>query len=507
MKMFKGNGQFVRVVLLFCICIKCYGQSDASQELSEYNLISDLFLGGGKLIDLELSLPPQLNSGEVRDGFDTEKNRIHRKKVFDSLFDKAIRFEGENGKGLFLSDVGPNILKSGEYIFYCRFPSEYIESVNFTFGFWLNLKQLNGNGIVFKATNAQDYVLSNANLSKVGSKAYRSNVPANKWLFEITKVKGDYVFLKFNPKKGQFSFSFYNYEENGGKSVPFLDVINPIFLDGIKEINPNLNYKSEAEFLNSNKIGKLAFIIGDSQYQDRIAHRIIARKTGLNVISMAKGGHSIKYKNVNKDRENFYWFYNINILQKLILQEKGVDYYILPLSTNDGAGGGTLDNNTIQKVIDNYPYIQDNEIEIKRKLDSFNTMGGEEKESVFGFKQTFAAMVNQLQEINPEAKFLFTSIPISPIYFKGLKDSNGNGVWKDGWNSQKAKKEIMPQYNKIRKDSKELANWFNANWVDLKNKVDLTFENATFYSIDGIHWSKDIKVNTGNCLAKELNKI
>ena len=230
-------------------------------------------------------------------------------------------------------------------------------------------------------------------------------------------------------------------------------------------------------------------------------------KTGLNIISLAKGGHSIKYKSKNKDQPNHFWFYHKAIRMNILQQIQDVDYYILPLSTNDTDGGGELSAEAIQKVIDNYPYYRDDTTTIANKMALFDSLTEVEKENIFGYKQTFAALIMQFLKINPQARLILTSIPISPKRFTGNTDVKGNGIWQDGWNPQKARAAINPDFESIRNDSKEVAKWFSANWVDLKNEVGLTFENATIYSADGTHWKKEIKVRIGKVLSEELDRM
>src|SRR5690606_6972995 len=143
----------------------------------------------------------------------------NRTKIFNKYFFGAARFQGS--ANLYLSQTNGNVITNGECVFYTRFPSEYIQSLDLTFGFWIDRRQLNGNGIAFRTTNSQDYLLSNGNLSIVGSKAYRSNVPTNKWIFEVAKIDGDYSFIKWNPTNGQSSFSFYIFSEGKGNTVPY----------------------------------------------------------------------------------------------------------------------------------------------------------------------------------------------------------------------------------------------------------------------------------------------
>ena len=104
-----------------------------------------------------------------------------------------------------------------------------------------------------------------------------------------------------------YGISIAIHQENKNEVNTF-EIFNPVLIEGKYTLDPFYDYQSEAEQLHLDKIGKTCVIVGDSQYQDRIFQRMIARKTGMNVISMAKGGHSIKYKSINSKQPNMFWF-------------------------------------------------------------------------------------------------------------------------------------------------------------------------------------------------------
>lgn len=141
------------------------------------------------------------------------------------------------------------------------------------------------------------------------------------------------------------------------------------------------------------------------------------------------------------------------------------------------------------------------------KLAIFNSLNQMEKESIFGYKQTFVSYIRQLISINPKAKILISSIPISPLHMTGELNSDGHGIRKEGWNASRAEKEGMPKYVSISKDSRDVAKWLNINWVDLKNKVGLTFNNSHLYCSDGTHWFPEIIKRIGLIISNELIKM
>ncbi|MDN3664919.1 hypothetical protein ACFFU1_01665 [Algibacter miyuki] len=461
----------------------------------------------GNLYDETLeSYPPQLNDGWKTLGRDKLGVPVDSKFVNTKELNRGRIISADNS---FLKES----LSPGQYndsdarVIYIRLPSDYIsDSSNLMGGFWVNTEVLNGNGIYITGVNGVPYRLTNSQLKTVGSKMLRWGVQREAPpCAEVTEVYKDYSFLTLDFSVLRYVISIAIHHESPNKVNTF-EIFNPVLIEGKYTLDPFYDYQSEAETKNSDKIGKTCIIVGDSQHQDRIFQRMIARKTGMNVISMAKGGHSIKYQSKNSKRSNMFWFYS-KTLKDIVLSNKNIDYYILPLSTNDAEGGGVLSLETIQAVIDNYPFYGDSPETVSKKLALFNAMNGKTKEEVFGYKQTFAAYIMQLKLVNPNAKFLLASIPISPTHLTGELNSEGHGVWKDGWNAKKAKEDREWIFNSIRKDSKTVAKWSMADWVDLMNKVDLNFENAPQFCSDGTHWFPEIKKRIGEVLSNELLKI
>ncbi|SDG47465.1 hypothetical protein SAMN04488027_102107 [Psychroflexus sediminis] len=473
---------------------------------NNYNLYNDILYGGGVIYDEDLeSYPPQLNTGFLKLGIDNNSDQVKKKIINHSKFNKGINISSD--AGLFLSTkYYGTLISPRSMVLAMHFPTDYYDNRNnYSLGFWINVDKLNGNGLAFSKVNGAFSFFSNQDLKTIGAKAYQQNNKDNNYIFEVARVDGDYSYIRYNPDN-TYIIRFFIYKESGLK-VKELEILNPVFLDGINhQIDPYFYYKSQSETLKSNKKGKLAVIIGDSQHQDRELHKVIARRTGLNIISMARGGHSIKYKHQNKNRPNMFWFYEKN-LKEAILKIKNVDYYILQLSTNDTNGGGELSVDAIQEVINNYPYYGDDATTINNKIAKFNSLIEVEKENIFGYKQTFAAFIMQFLEINPQARLILASTPISPHKLTGKADADGNGIWQDGWNPLNARTAINPRFESIRNDSKEVSEWFGANWIDLKNGVGLTFDNAINYCLDGTHWKKEIKIRIGKALSEELEKM
>ncbi|WP_303316565.1 hypothetical protein Q4Q34_07090 [Flavivirga abyssicola] len=491
--------RFIIFLLAIFICPLCIvdGQIDINSKL-EY-LYSDILYSQGVLYNETLTdYPDELNRGYVTNGFDEHLNRLHSEVFTHKKFHKGLRLSFLDNN-LYLSKKSEGRLSDSQPIFSMRFATDYIVKRDaYSLGFWINNKKLNGNGIAFINVYGAPYYLSSEKLKTVGSKAHFAGNANNPYIFEVLKVDGDYSYVLYN-LSNMYDIQLKIYSVSGIPVKEF-EILNLTFLDGANlDIDPYKYYKNEAEVLNSDKIGKFAVVIGDSQHQDRELHKVIAQRTGLYIISMARGGHSIKYRYENINQPNMFWFYSQELKDDVILQLKNVDYYILPLSTNDGEGGGVLSKASIQAVINSYPYYGDDPLTILSKLNLFNAMDGKTREYIFGYKQTFAAYIMQLKLVNPDANFLLSSIPISLSHMIGKLNSDGYGIWKDGWNASLAKLDKMHIYESIRNDSKDIANWFDADWVDLKNEVGLTFENAHQFCSDGTHWFPEIKKKDWFC--------
>ena len=213
-------------------------------------------------------------------GLDNDSTLLSKKIIEHGKLNKGIRISSD--AGLFLSEKYYGKLAfPNKMVLAMRFPTDYYKKRNtYSLGFWVNVAKLNGNGLAFSKVNGAFSFFSNEKLKTIGTRAYQQNNEDTNYMFEVEKVDGDYSYLRYNPDN-TYKIRFFIYKESGSK-VNELEILNLTFLDGVNRIiDPYQYYESQAEALESDKIGKLAVIVGDSQHQDRELHKVIARKNRL----------------------------------------------------------------------------------------------------------------------------------------------------------------------------------------------------------------------------------
>ena len=486
------------------------------------NNLADLFFGSSELWnEVQGSYPAQLTNGRFIFGVDAASNSISRTIKENSLLGKGITLSASSGNTLNLSSKDSLNANPFHPIFTYWFPSD-INTVTSSFGFWVDRSTLNGNGITIKSSNGTYCFLNAANLGTKGYNAHQGGLTAQAIQFTVKEVNEDYSYLEM-AKYGNSNIGV-GILSDSGTPVTSLKILAPVLLNKVVVLDPYFYYKSESEKRNSNKISKRGLIVGDSQHQDRISHRVINRKTGINLISMARGGHSIQYKSASAAQTNFFWFYHQNLFENIILQAENIDFYILPFSTNDATGNyGELTDVAIQAVIDNYPYHGDDVGTVSSKLAAFNALTQTQRENIFGFKQTFAAYIMQCLLVNPKAKFLLASTPISVPGFLTGAIVDGKGVWEPGFNGFSVRNftGAKPQggtqsislyniYQGLKDAVLELKEWFHTYYSDTMNESGVTFENANEFIFDGTHWDlgdKLVKFSQGNSYVSEIDKM
>ncbi|WP_312066859.1 hypothetical protein [Empedobacter sp.] len=378
------------------------------------------------------------------------------------------------------------------------------EKDNATFQFWVNRNDLNGNGLIYHHDSSGDWFLGVEDLLTVGfietrQQPLSSSDPVFP-VFEVIAVEGDYtcvrMYLSVSDTVPNVRLAIYNTSAN---NVTSLTLYNPTLIYN-KNIDPYHYYECSAEKAGSKIIGKNAVAVSDSQWNDRISAIEIIKKTGLNIYCKNNGGHAVKYRTGTAD-----WLYRTE-LRDAVLAIDNVDYYILQISTNDGTGGGVLTSSDIQAVLDNYPAYGDDSATITSKMALFNAMNATTRQSTFNYLQTYGAYIKQLLQKSPNARLIVCSIPISCSGYLTGAEVGGKGVWASGKNPDVARAELDAGRQKISNETKQIAQYFNAIWVDLLNEVGLTYENFTTYSIDSTHWLEPIKKRIGNAISQDLRK-
>jgi len=368
-------------------------------------------------------------------------------------------------------------------------------------GFWIDRRELNGNGLVFCDGSGGTWFVRPEDLIAKGFRESRSTpYPI---YYEVDEVDGYYTHLLFHIHNA-FSADVYMWRlqiyNTSANNVNKLTVYNPtlIYYDGI---DPYFRYKSLAEKNRSLWIGKHLTFIGDSEFNDEIMPIELARHYGFNTIDSHYGGHRMAYLNTS-------WFYKSE-LRDLVLALPEVDVIIMAVSSNDGVGGGSSAEADVQDVIDNYPYYGDDAGTIAAKLALFNAMSQGEKEAMFTFKACYSAYLKQLHTAFPDIRILLTSIPISTsaASVTGDPDENGWGIWESGHNPDTERAFYDAGYQSKRSQILSLRDKHATNFCDLMNEVGLTYENFLRYCVDGVHWKDEIDYRIAYSIIQELKKL
>lgn len=460
------------------------------------NKIIDFFNGGKNVLKYNDSTANNIFSDTFTPGtgFEIDSTYTHS-YLFDAF---RIRYNSGEAFPKFVSAFNRN-----NVLLYAGDPNiSNDEEGNATISFWIDRTELNGNGIVFCDIGGGTHIISGTNLAVEG---YESNYFGTK-LFKVLKVDGNYSCIEFFAyryifdNKILFRISIYNSSSN---DVNSLTIFNPTLIYN-KKIDPYYRYKSVSEKNNSRFIGKKILLVGDSQFNDGQASYTLANLTGATIVDAHEGGHRMAYSSTS-------WFYEWYNKRSQTFSWTDIDYYLLPISSNDNGGG-----NTRQSAIDSveyyYPYFGDDNSTITTKMSRFNSLSESDKAAIFGYKQTYIAFVKQLLKINPEAKIIIGSIPIGcgSESMTGSVDINGYGIWKAGFSANERRSTLTPLLTTKRNDIIEVANYFNANFLDLFNQVGLTFDNYHVYCKDGVHWdlqNSEIKKRIGYAAYQELLKV
>ena len=459
------------------------------------NQLIDFFNGGRNVLNYRDSSAAIVNSGSFlfRTGFTIDSTFI------DPIFHDAFRIKYNSGSA-FDKYIDP-YTRNDIFYFVGDYYASDDEEANAVLGFWINRTDLNGNGISFCNIGGEYHYLTNSDLETEGYEYDRYGIK----FLKVLKVDGDYSYVEYYAYKYKFDnkllfrLEIYNGSEN---DVTSLTIYNPTLIY-TKSIDPYHRYLSYAEKTNSRFIGKKILYVGDSQYNDGRMHCELAKLSGAEIIDAHEGGHRMTYSSTS-------WFYDYTKFG-VALEWSDIDYYFLPISSNDNAGG-----NTRQTAVDSvkyfYPYYGDSQDTIIAKLSRFNALSESDKASVFGYKQTYIAYIKQLLQLNPKARIIIGTIPMSvgSGTLTGSVDENGYGIWQSGYGPDERRAALTSSLKAKRDDIIEVKDYFNANFVDLFNEVGLTFDNFNIYSLDGVHWdlkSGEIKKRIAYAFYQELLKV
>ena len=373
-------------------------------------------------------------------------------------------------------------------------------------GFWIDRRELNGNGIVHHEGSGGSWFVENDELlfegfneSRVGSVSDPS-VP----YISVVKIDGHFTYLQWNIyNSGRFIFAINNESTN---EVTQLTIYNPTLIYN-KNLDPYHTYQSRSEKENSQHIGKKLLLIGDSQYNDVEAAKELADSFGTSIVSCHRGGHSMKIRSSQLGNTNYSSFYHTNLRDE-VLSHTDIDIYLITCSTNDGSGGGDLSESAVQYVLDNYPVYGDDAGVTASKQALFNALTNSEVDTGFNFKNCYSAYLKQIQSNYPLAQVVISSIPISATgKLTGGVDGNGYGIWVTGESPDTARASLDSGRQAIRNDVLSISSKHNTCFADALNEVNLTYENFTAYCTDGTHWNPRIKTRIAGSISTQVKKL
>lgn len=257
----------------------------------------------------------------------------------------------------------------------------------------------------------------------------------------------------------------------------------------------NYNYYLDTPYSNTENspfLKKNLMYFGDSQSRGNIAFEFM-RQLGCNVWWNAAGGRAMKYRQGQSSQSDQNWLYHWSRRQHILNAiSVGGEFalYVFNASYNDGAGGGTLSDSAIQAVLDNYPTITDDATTVTNKLAIFNALTETQRESIFGFKQTFAAMLKQIIEYQPNAKVFLTTLLYNP---------EGGGTSEAQRNAVKATRDSC------NADIRAIAEYFGVSLINVNQHAGHYFGNMkTHTPSDNLHFDEVIGKRIGYFTAKNI---
>ena len=147
---------------------------------------------------------------------------------------------------------------------------------------------------------------------------------------------------------------------------------------------------------------------------------------------------------------------------------------------------------SVKAVRDNYPCYGDTETQISEKLSLYSAMSDEQKAAVFNMTSCFCAYVEQILEMNPQAKIILANSPVacSGLLTNSLSATN-RGQWATGVTPESARNSRIATFAKLDECMRIVADRYNLPVLDFLHGVGLTFNNFTEYCADGTHWYLD----------------
>lgn len=409
-------------------------------------------------------------------GTNAENSRIYvHSAIVSPVVTKTSHFLGEQ----FVITNGGNIHTSGT----TNMASfEHDDLTEFVAGFWFKRSDLNGNDLLVSMFGGE--FIANSKLTIIGA----GSANAGSRSAFVDAVEGDYTHITYASESISDRVRVI-VGAIGANVMTQLTIINPYVILGKQRLNPYSTPIEAKTIINSFFKGKNVTLFGDSQLSALHASQL-TKVLGCSIGLVQDGSRAVKYRS-GQANADLNWLYHWVRTQKIPELAATGDAFVFHCSTNDGSGGGTLDEASIQAVMDNYPNMLDvgNSSLITTKLALFNAMDDATKIATFGYKQVMGAWIRQINTLFPNAPILLCTIPIS----RGV-ETTASGI----------RTNQMPIFNSIRTDIYALADYYGLPVLDLNRKAGLTPENAVYHEPDGTHWSTTIQTRLGVLTAKEL---
>lgn len=264
-------------------------------------------------------------------------------------------------------------------------------------------------------------------------------------------------------------------------------------------IDLNYTYLDLPKMNKSEWIGKNIMAFGDSQLLGSIL-REIANNLGCNVFKNGNGGRSMKWRvtgTSEPDQAFLYHWSRLEYIKNLHTSGININAFLYQASYNDADGGGEITYPKIQDVESNSPLISDDSTTVANKLAIFNGLSNSQKESIFGFRQTFVSHIKQLIDLYPDAYFQLCKVMYNP--------GGGNNV--PGATTEIQRTATKEMRDSLNSQLEEIGGWFGIPVDNISKSTRYYYGNMENHCVDGLHYDQEIGRRLGIGISKSLLEI
>lgn len=264
-------------------------------------------------------------------------------------------------------------------------------------------------------------------------------------------------------------------------------------------IDLNYTYLDLPKMNKSEWIGKNIMFFCDSQGLGSIL-REIANNLGCNVFKNGNGGRSMKWReseNTPADQAFLYHWSRLEYIKNLHTSGITINAFLYQVSYNDDGGGGEITYPKIQSVEENSPLISDDSTTVTNKLAIFNGLSDQQKENIFGFRQTFVSHIKQLIDLYPDAYFQLCKVMYNP----------GGGSNAPGSTTEIQRTATKDMRDSLNSQLEEIGGWFGIPVENVSKSTRYYFGNMENHCTDGLHYDQEIGRRLGIGISKSLLKV